>query len=488
MNSVEVFPWNKNFETGLRQIDEQHQQLVRLLNTLASHLAFQSDAPTLSKVFDELANYAVFHFKSEEEIWHKFFGEDATEKQHRRTHASFIESVLKLKAGENTKPLDEVFEDVLLFLTHWLAFHILEEDMRMAKVVQAMLTGMALNQAKLCADQEMSGAMKVLIETVLTMYDTLSARTMQLAREIAERKRTQEKLRLAANVVENTLDSICITDAEGRVLEANPSFYESTGFNAEEVLSHSLKNLKSGLADEQLSASIWSKVGEGEHWSGELPNRNRNGEIEHEWLTLSSIQDEHGDLSNYVAVFSNITHLIKRQRKLERIAHHDSLTGLPNRLLLADRLEQALVHARRTREFVAICFLDLDGFKAVNDSLGHAAGDELLKEIAQRLARVVRDSDTIARIGGDEFMLILGEMKNADDYKVLLDRALVEIALPVTLGSNSVRVTASIGVTVYPTDASAEESLVKHADEAMYQAKKMGKSRYCLYEPEIENR
>lgn len=159
------------------------------------------------------------------------------------------------------------------------------------------------------------------------------------------------------------------------------------------------------------------------------------------------------------------------------------LTGLPNRLLLADRLAQALVHARRTHEFVAVCFLDLDGFKQVNDRLGHAAGDLLLKEVAQRLVNVVRDSDTVARVGGDEFVLILGEMKSADDYSLFLDRTLVEIALPIALENTRVQVTASIGVTVYPLDDVDETTLVKHADAAMYQAKESGKSRYCLYQP-----
>lgn len=487
MYSVEVFPWNKNFETGLPRIDQQHRKLVDLLNILASHLAFQSDLPTLNTVFDELTDYAAHHFQTEETIWQQFLDGDTTTVKHRLTHAGFLQSVQKLKTEGENKPLEEVFESVLLFLTHWLAFHILEDDMRMAKVVLAMQSGLTLDQAKQHAEQEMSGAMKVLIDTLLKMYDTLSARTMQLAREIAERKRMQEKLRLAANVVENTLDSICITDAQGLVLEANPSFFESTGFNPDEVVGKPLKEIKSGLADERLSSAVWNKVDTGEYWSGELPSRNSSGEIEYEWLTLSSIKDEQGEISNYVAVFSNITHLIKRQRKLERIAHHDPLTDLPNRLLLADRLAQALVHARRTHEFVAVCFLDLDGFKQVNDSLGHAAGDMLLKQVAQRLVGIVRDSDTVARVGGDEFMLILGEMKNPDDYKSFLDRALAEIAMPITLDDSVVQVTASIGVTVYPTDEADEATLAKHADEAMYQAKKHGKSRYCLYQVNKES-
>ena len=487
MYSVEVFPWNKNFETGLLKVDQQHRQLVDLLNMLASHLAQQSDLPTLNTVFDELTDYAVYHFQTEEIIWQQFLDGDPTTEKHRLTHAGFLQSVHKLKVEGENKPLEEVFESVLLFLTHWLAFDILEDDMRMAKVVLGLQSGMPLEQAKQQAEQQMSGAMKVLIDTLLKMYDTLSARTMQLAREIAERKRTQEKLRLAANVVENTLDSICITDAEGRVLEANPSFFESTGFSPDQVVGASLKKIKSGLADERLSTTVWDKVDTGEYWSGELPSRNSSGEIEYEWLTLSSIKDEQGEISNYVAVFSNITHLIKRQRKLERIAHHDPLTDLPNRLLLADRLAQALVHARRTHEYVAVCFLDLDGFKQVNDSLGHAAGDMLLKQVALRLVGLVRDSDTVARVGGDEFMLILGEMKGTDDYKLFLDRALAEIALPIALDDNVVQVTASIGVTVYPTDDVDEATLAKHADEAMYHAKKHGKSRYSLYQVDKES-
>lgn len=486
MNIVDVFPWNENFETGIPRIDEQHRKLVHLLNVLASHLAFQSDAPTLNGVFQELADYAAHHFATEEAIWHESLAEDEIEALHQHSHSNFMVEVIKLKGEENNFPLEKVMEDILSFLTHWLAFHILEEDMRMAKTVQAIQSGMPVDQAKAQADKQMSGAMKVLINTILDMYDSLSARTIQLAREMAERKRAEDKLRLAANVVENTLDAICITDRECRVLEANPAFYESTGYTPEEVIGHKIKELKSGLAEEQFNAMVMELVDKGEHWSGQVANRTRGGEIEHEWLTMSSVQDE-GTVRNYVAVFSNITHLIKQQRRLERIAHHDALTGLPNRLLLADRLVQATAHAKRDQEFVAVCFLDLDGFKPVNDLLGHAAGDELLKEIARRLQQVVRGNDTVARIGGDEFVMLLGEMKQADDYKILLQRVLREISMPISVAGSSAHVTASIGVTVYPVDEGDVDTLMRHADEAMYQAKRMGKSQYCLYDSQLES-
>ncbi|MGZ5018677.1 MAG: bacteriohemerythrin, partial [Methylobacter sp.] len=195
MYSVEVFPWNKNFEVGVSLVDEQHQKLVELLNVLAGHLAYQSDVPTLNTVFNDLAEYAIYHFQAEERIWHAFFPEDAWETKHKEDHRRFLTTVNKIMAGKTARPLDEVIEEILTFLTQWLAFHILDTDMRMAKVVLAVQSGIPLDQAKEQADQEMSGAMKVLIETMLSMFDALSSRTMQLAREVVERQRAEQASR-----------------------------------------------------------------------------------------------------------------------------------------------------------------------------------------------------------------------------------------------------------------------------------------------------
>jgi len=192
MYSVEVFPWNKNFEVGVPLIDEQHQKLVELLNVLAGHLAYQSDIPTLNNVFNDLAEYAIYHFQAEERIWHSFFPEDAWETKHKDDHRRFLTTVNRIMAGKTARPLDEVIEEILTFLTQWLAFHILDTDMRMAKVVLAVQSGVPLNQAKEQADQEMSGAMKVLIETMLSMFDALSSRTMQLAKEVVERQKAEQ--------------------------------------------------------------------------------------------------------------------------------------------------------------------------------------------------------------------------------------------------------------------------------------------------------
>ncbi|MFI3155902.1 MAG: bacteriohemerythrin [Methylococcaceae bacterium] len=482
-HSTEIFPWNDNFKTGIPRIDEQHHRLVDLINMLANHLAHQSDIHTLNSIFTELSEYAVYHFRTEEDIWSHYFHEDELEAEHKKVHHSFIETVFELKNEQNTKPLDQVVADILSFLTHWLAYHILDNDMHMAKIVCYMQSGLSLEEAKTQAKQEMSGAIKVLIETVLSMYDSLSNRTLHLMKEIIERQRAEAKLRLAANVFENTLDTICITDAEANIVDLNPMFCQSCNLSREELLGKNLNSLKSGFENPDFSSTLWDTVNSKGHWCGEIQNRKASGELETEWLTLSSIRDEQGAITNYVGVFSNVSQLFQRQNKLEFIANHDALTGLPNRFLLADRLELAIAHAERSREIFAVCYLDLDGFKPVNDRFGHAAGDQLLREIAKRFKSVIRSNDTVARVGGDEFVIVLREMKSADDYKVTLDRLLEEVSRPVPIGNESASVTTSIGVAIFPHNGSDSESLLKLADQAMYLAKGSGKSRYHFAQP-----
>jgi len=350
--------------------------------------------------------------------------------------------------------------------------------MRMAKAVLGIQSGLSLEDAKIQAKLEMSGGMRVLIETILSMYDRLSSRTLHLMTEIIERQRAEAKLRLAANVFENTLDAISITDAEAIIVDINPAFCQTCDLTREELLGKNLKTLKSGFDNQDFSLACWETVNFKGHWCGEIRNRKPSGELETEWMTLSSIRDKQGSITNYVGVFSNVSQLFQRQHKLEFIANHDALTGLPNRVLLADRLELAIAHAERTSEIFAVCYLDLDGFKPVNDRLGHVAGDQLLCEIAKRFKSVVRNNDTVARVGGDEFVIVLGEMKSPDDCKVILDRLLEDIRQPVHIGNETANVTTSIGVAFFPNGANDSESLLMLADEAMYLAKSSGKSRY----------
>ncbi len=353
----------------------------------------------------------------------------------------------------------------------------------MSKVALAVKSGLTLEESKKTADEEMSGVLKVLIETILSMYDSLSSRTLELLREVTERQKAEAKLRLAANVFDNTLDAICITDSDFKIMEANPSFCQVTEFAFVDVIGRDLSDIKSGLQEKEQIVGFWSMLNESGHWSGIISNRRKTGEVEAEWLTLSVVKNESAAISNYVAVFSNVSHLIQQQTVLEKIAHHDALTGLPNRLLLKDRLSLAVAHSERTKTSLAICYIDLDGFKPVNDKFGHAVGDIVLKEIANRFRKIVRSQDTVARLGGDEFVILIGDLKNTHDYKRVLGKVLEDASKPVGFGQNqSVNVSASIGVTVFPDDASVADTLLHHADQAMYEAKRLGKGRFCLYQ------
>lgn len=480
---LEVFPWNENFDTGIALIDLQHKKLVSLLNQLASHLAYQSDLPTLAVVFKELTDYAAYHFQTEEAIWHQYFADNELELTHKEKHNSFMAEVQNLKNEEQNTPLETVVEDILSFLTHWLVFHILDSDKRMAKIAQATESGVPLSLAIEQGNLEMDGVMRLLIESILKMYDSLSLRTLQLAKEIATRIKAESQQRLAASVFENTLDAICITDTNLNVINANPAFYQTTLYNCEEVLGKNLKNLKSGLEDESATASIWQTLEQQGSWSGKVTSGNKNNELIAEWLTFSSVRNGQNAPSNYVAVFSNISHFIQLQHNLEHIAHHDTLTNLPNRLLLYDRLELAMAQSLRSQLSLAVCYLDLDGFKPVNDNLGHAAGDQVLQEVAKRLLNIVRNDDTVARLGGDEFVILFGNLNQQSDCTPLLIRVLHEIAKPFHLDNGDVaNISTSIGVTIFSYDHSDSDQLLQHADQAMYEAKRLGKSQYYFYQ------
>ncbi|MBA3023219.1 MAG: bacteriohemerythrin [Gammaproteobacteria bacterium] len=477
----DIFPWNENFQTGIPVIDEQHRKLVELLNKLASHLAYGVGKPELNTIFGELTEYAQYHFKTEEGFWNKYLAADELSTDHAETHKSFVTEVLKLRGALDTLATEEVIEEIVVFLTHWLAFHILESDKHMAKIVLSMQLGLSLDEAKDKARTEMSGALRVLIETILNMYDTLSTRTLQLMREVAERQRAEDKLRLSRKVIDSTLEAIFITDENGMIIDTNPSFCLDVQLEHAQIVGRDVRQLKPSLFSQDKADEIWRTATESGHWAGETVGRDAQGEVEGAWLALSSIQDAQGVITHYVGVISSITHLVKRQQILEVEANHDALTGLPNRRLLQDRLDQAITHSDRAGRVMALCFLDLDGFKQINDTLGHDAGDDVLRLVAARLGKALRAEDTVARMGGDEFVLLLSDLDGEESAVQFLNRLLKDIAQPMSIYGNPAKVTASIGVTFYPRDQSSPEQLLKHADAAMLTAKREGKSRYHFY-------
>lgn len=478
ISPADIFPWNENFETGIAIVDEQHRKLVELLNKLASHLAYEVNKPELNQVFDELTSYTLIHFNTEEAIWRAHLSSDELSIEHERTHQDFVHEILVLRGKQDSLATEQVIDEIVVFLTHWLAFHILESDKNMAKIILSMKRGMTLVEAKEKATVEMSGALRVLIETILSMYDTLSVRTLQLMREMAERQRVEDRLRLSRKVIDSTLEAIFITDASGLIIDTNPAFCQDVQQVHEQLLGKDIRLIKPGLFCHHPTDVIWRTATESGHWAGETVGRDTNGEIEGAWLVLSSIKDNQGVITHYVGVVSAITQLVKRQHILEVEANHDALTGLPNRRLLQDRLGQAILSSKRSGRTLAVCYLDLDGFKLVNDTLGHDAGDDVLRLISGRLNKILRGGDTVVRSGGDEFVLLLGDLASEADATQLLTRLLFDISLPMLLQGKHVAVSASIGVTLYPQDQGTPEQLLKHADEALFVAKREGKSRF----------
>jgi len=301
--------------------------------------------------------------------------------------------------------------------------------------------------------------------------------------DLTERKQAQARLQLAASVFSHAREGITITDADGNILEVNDAFTRITGYGRDEVLGQNPRLLKSGRHDEAFYATLWSELLSNGHWSGEIWNRRKNGEVYAELLTISAVHDSEGITRQYVALFSDITAIKAHQDVLERLAHYDVLTQLPNRLLLSDRLQQGMAQALRRGQQLAVAYIDLDGFKAINDAHGHDAGDQVLMALANGMKDSLREGDTLARIGGDEFVAVLMDLDGTSPCLPLLNRLLAAAAEPVALGEHVPQVSASVGVTFYPqTQAVEADQLLRQADFAMYQAKLAGKNRYHVFD------
>lgn len=299
--------------------------------------------------------------------------------------------------------------------------------------------------------------------------------------DITDSVRQSERLRLAARVLESTHEAVVITDHEARVLEVNPAFCCITGYTAAEVVGRKPGFWKSQHHDDAFYARLWETLQSEGFWQGEIWNRRRNGEVYPTWQTISAVRDERGEITHYVSVFTDISELVESRSQLLHLAQHDTLTDLPNRLLYLDRLRHALERARRDQQRLAVLFLDLDRFKHINDSLGHAVGDRLLVEVALRLRSAVRSEDTVARMGGDEFILLIEDLRQEADAAQLAQKLLQVMAAPFHLEGHEFFVTSSIGISLYPRDGADAETLVRNADAAMYRAKAQGRNAYAFY-------
>lgn len=338
------------------------------------------------------------------------------------------------------------------------------------------------------ADQVSSGNLLCTIPTkqgddeVAHLSRAVHDMVISLTREIQHRQTAEDALRLSAKVFESNSEAIMITDCDNHIVSINHAFTEITGYNSAEVMGKNPKVLASGHHDKSFYRELWQSLETHNLWRGEIFNKRKNGDIFPEWITITCVYDAHGKLTHYIAVFFDISERKKEEERVQYLANFDVLSGLPNRYLLADRMDQAILQAQRHHTKVAVLFIDLDHFKNINDSLGHDVGDELLKQVARRLNACLRRSDTLSRLGGDEFIALLPDLAAEDEATYVAEKMLAALAQAFTLSARQLHITPSIGISLYPDDGDNQVQLMRNSDLAMYRAKQCGRNCFAYYE------
>lgn len=303
--------------------------------------------------------------------------------------------------------------------------------------------------------------------------------------DISERRHREEELKLSAAVFRMANEAMVITSPDNRIISVNPAFTVITGYTPDDVIGRNPSLLSAKTHSRAFYEEMWHSLIQTGGWSGEVLNRKKSGEVYVEWLSIRRVTDDSGHLTHHVAVFSDITERKAAEKRIRHLALHDALTDLPNRTLLTERTEQALLRAQRNKSNVGLIYFDLDKFKPINDTYGHEIGDQLLKTTAQRVQGCVRASDTVARLGGDEFVILLQEVQGAQEALAVANKVLGELERPFKIAGHSLAISGSLGVAIYPDHGLDEVALTRNADAAMYQAKREGRGRVTLYRPDL---
>ncbi|MET4027572.1 diguanylate cyclase (GGDEF)-like protein/PAS domain S-box-containing protein [Marinobacter sp. MBR-99] len=315
------------------------------------------------------------------------------------------------------------------------------------------------------------------------MYlDDLREALEQRDQALAKSRRT---LQLAERVIESSFEGIMVTDKDVRIEFVNPAFTQLTGYSPDEVIGRTPEVLSSGRHDAEFYKRMWQSLTTHGYWRGEIWNRRKTGELYLELLTITAITDDHGQTTHYAGLFTDITQNRKNEEQIRQLAYYDALTGVPNRRLLEDRLDHAIRHAHRKDMLLAVMFIDLDRFKEVNDTLGHAVGDELLLQFTARVRNYLREDDTLARLGGDEFIVLLPELDKLSDVVQVAERLIELNRKPYIINNESIQIGSSIGISLYPEDGTTVQELLNGADIAMYRSKRDGRNQYHLFNPDV---
>jgi len=321
-------------------------------------------------------------------------------------------------------------------------------------------------------------------------YDEFTVLTISFRKQINKLKsKVKYDLKLVAKlmgkVFENAEEGVMITDVNSTILNVNQSFVKVTQYSRDEVIGKKPSLLHSGNHDNGFYRRMWEIIHREHRWHGEIWNRRKNNDIYPEWLSITAVFDDNNDVSHYIGIFSDVSTENEGNERLYHLAYYDSLCDLPNRMLFYDRLRQAISRCKRNEKQIAVMYMDLDGFKAVNDEYGHTVGDELLQHVSKRVVSMLRESDTVARIGGDEFTLIINDVESVESLNIIANKILMIVQESYTLLGHSFNISASIGISLLPDDTEDMNTLVKQADIAMYKAKKEGKNQVKFYNPSM---
>ncbi len=333
------------------------------------------------------------------------------------------------------------------------------------------------------AKEALQEAYNELEHRVMERTQELQGANAQLMDSLERQKQAESGLRLAAKVFEHASEAIVITEIDGSIVDVNEAYSRITGYQREEVLGANPRIGKSGRHDPAFYRVMWDAITTQGQWSGEVWDRRKNGEVYPKWLTINAVKDGSGQTTHFVGIFSDISQIKMTEERLEQLAFYDPLTRLPNRMLFKDRVQRAMEWTSRHQKRGAVFFIDLDRFKHVNDTFGHAAGDTLLTEVARRLLLCVRTSDTVARLGGDEFTIILTDLDKGDEAASVAQKMIASVAKPVDLGGHQANIGASIGIAIFPDDGETYDVITQYADMAMYHAKESGCGTYRFFEP-----
>lgn len=344
-----------------------------------------------------------------------------------------------------------------------------------------LVTPSGIHLGTLCViDTESRSIQQEQLDAIKTLADGVMAH-LDLRLSHKEIRKYVDELQLSATIFETASENIVVTDHNNCFVTANPAFTQTTGYSLEEIRGLTPKILQSGKQSKEFYEKMWSDLNTFGHWDGELWNKRKNGELYVEWLSIKVIYNHDGSVRMYLAIFSDITEKKQADELIWKQANYDLLTNLPNRRLFNDRLEHEIKIAHRTNKSLALLFIDLDYFKQINDTLGHEMGDMLLIHVSSRLSGSIRESDTVARMGGDEFTAILPQINGSEDVERVLNGIMKKLSQPFDLNGTAVTISASIGVAIYPKDGQDSKELLQNADKAMYDAKKQGRSRFYSY-------